>query len=229
MTDERGIGPLPVTPTAGSANNPALGGLLGIRAAGAVLGAILAAAAVFVAVRVDAFLVARPEDSPIAVVFGPNGIAGGDPLATVLVWAVGPVAAAVAGWLFASLAVRSVDGAGLWMGAATYVLAIGLAPLSLIPGAASQGLDAVRNVAAVPFLWMFAGAALGPLLGVCLIAGPVWATVLRRTVGGASGATSARTLPLWPIVLMAVAVFLGFVVVVALLGSLDNMGGGFID
>ena len=225
MTDEGQIGADSVAgPTAsvtvdGSSDRP-----IRLQLAGAVLGAILASVAVVVAVRVDGLLVADPLASPIATVFGDRGVAFGDPLGLLLVWLVGPLAAAVAGFGFAVTAARGVDGSGLWMGAATYVIAIGIAPLALVPQAVQDGTDLLRNLVVVPFLWLFAGAALGPLLAVCLIAGPIWAATLRLTSGGlAPAGTSIRSYPLLPIVILSVCVFLGWAVVMAIIGAVGEV------
>src|SRR6478672_11528878 len=225
MTDERQIGapsvagPAPAGPVEGSPDRP-----IGLKLAGALLGAILASVAIVVATRIDALLVADPLDSPIATVFGDRGIGVGDPVGLLLVWLVGPVAAAAAGFGFALAAARGVDGSGLWMGAATYVIAIGIAPLALVPQALEEGTDLLRNLGVVPFLWLFAGAALGPLLAVCLIAGPIWAATLRLTSGGlARGGPSIRSYPLLPIVILSVCVFLGWAVVMAMIGAIGEV------
>lgn len=217
MTEERGADPM---------SRPESGGVPP-RVAGGALGAILATVAIAIAVRVDALLVANSQDSVIAVVFGPNGIGGGEPLGTLLVWAVGPVAAFTGGWFFAAPAIGGAAGSGLWMGAATYVLAIVIAPIVFLPGAAAEGIDALRNLGAVPFLWLGAGAALGPLLGVCLLAGPVWAGILRRTIGGAvPHGASTRSLPIWPVIALAVLTFAAWAIVMSVLATTGN---GTID
>ena len=96
------------------------------------------------------------------------------------------------------------------MGALTYGGAILLAPIALAPGGPDDagGLTGlVGSFVAVPFLWMFGGAALAPLLAVCLTAGPLWATCLRLTTSGPGrgGRPSAASLPLWPIVALGAA------------------------
>ena len=232
MTDERGIGPMPSPATASGwldlVPGRAPGGL---RVAGALLAAILAALAIAIAAWADRALVTSGTESPIAVVFGPDGLAKGDPLATALVWAVGPIAAAISGFVFAGPAVRHVIGSGLWMGALTYVLAIVIAPVILLPDALRDGAGMfVRNLGVIPFVWMFAGVALGPLLLVCLLAGPIWATVLRLTTGGAArGGIATGSLPMWPVIALTVLVLLGFVIVVAAFGTIGAGGAGFVD
>jgi hypothetical protein len=216
MTEERGADP---TSRRDSGVPP--------RLAGGALGAILSTVAIAIAVRIDMLLVANPRDSVIAVVFGASGIGGGEPLGTLLVWAVGPVAAFIGGWFFAAPAIGGTAGSGLWMGAVTYVLSILIAPIVFVPGAAAEGIDALRNLGAVPFLWLGAGAALGPLLGVCLLAGPIWAGILRRTTGGAAlGHTSARSLPIWPVVALSVLTFAAWAIVMSVLAT---TGSGPID
>jgi hypothetical protein len=204
---------------------------LGLRVAGATLAAILAALAIAIAVWADRALVPSARDSPIGVVFGPDGIARGDPVAATLVWAVGPVAAAIAGFIFSASAVRLVDGSGLWMGALSYVVAIVIAPVVLVPDAVRDGVGPfVRNLGVVPFVWMLAGVALGPLLLVCLVAGPIWATILRLTTGGSGrGDASSGSLPVWPVIALTVLVLLGFAVVMAVFGAMGDVGGGIID
>jgi hypothetical protein len=230
MTQDRGIGPMPPPGIAESVPDAVGGsGLASTRLAGAVLGAILAAVAIVGAVRVDALLVANPEDSPIAIVFGPDGISRGEPLGALLVWSVGPVAALIAGWLLAVPASRGVDGSGLWMGTATYVLAIGIAPVVFLPSLVSEGIESLRSIGALPFVWLFAGAALAPLLAVCLVAGPIWATILRRTTGGHAGSgsgtrPSSRSLPVWPIAALTVLTFAGWAVGMAVLTASWNAG-----
>jgi hypothetical protein len=225
MTDEGQIGvPSLAGPAAPDAIDESSDRPIGLQLAGALLGAILASVAIVVAIRVDALLVAHPLDSPIATVFGDRGIGVGDPVGLVLVWLVGPLAAAVAGFRFALAAARGVDGSGLWMGAATYVIAIGIAPLTLVPQALAEGTDLLRNLGVVPFLWLFAGAALGPLLAVCLIAGPIWAATLRLTSSGlVRGGPSIRTYPLLPIVILSVCVFLGWAVVMAIIAAIGEV------
>ena len=225
MTDEGQIGtpsaagPAPAGAVEGSSDRP-----IRLQLTGAVIGAILASVAIVVATRVDALLVADPLDSPIAAVFGDRGIGVGDPVGVVLVRLVGPLAAAVAGFRFAPAAARGVDGSGLWMGAATYVIAIGIAPLTLVPQGLQEGTDLLRNLGVIPFLWLFAGAALGPLLAVCLIAGPIWAATLRLTSGGlARGGLSIRSYPLLPIVIFSVCVFLGWAVVMAMISAIGEV------
>jgi len=225
MTDEGQLGtpsvagPAPAGGVEGSSDRP-----IGLQLAGAALGAILASVAIGVAIRVDALLVADPLDSPIATVFGDGGVGAGDPVGLVLVRLVGTLAAAVAGFRFALAAARGVDGSGLWMGAATYVIAIGIAPLTLVPQALAEGTDLLRNLGVVPFLWLFAGTALGPLLAVCLIAGPIWAATLRLTSGGlARGGPSIRSYPLLPIVILSVCVFLGWAVVMAMISAIGEV------
>lgn len=227
MTEHgRGIGPMPPAGVEGSAATSApSAGLLGLRTAGALLGAIIAAVAETAAARLDA-LVADPLDSPIAVVFGPDGIGHGEPLGSLLVWAVGPIAAAVAGGIFAVAAARRVDGAGLWMGATTYVLAIGLSPATLLPEMARVAGPALSSLAGLPFLWLAAGAALAPLLAVCLVAGPIWAVALRALTGGALRGWSHRTLPIWPVVALAVLTLVGWILVTA---ALHVVGTEVID
>ncbi len=232
MTDERGIGPMPGAGTARSWLDLVPGHApRGLRVAGATLAAIIAAAAMAIAVWADRVLVPTSTGSPIGIVFGPDGLSSGDPLVTALVWAVGPVGAAIAGFVFAAPAVRFVDGSGLWMGALTYVVAIVLAPVVLVPSALGDGLGmVVRNLGVIPFTWIFAGVALGPLLLVCLVAGPIWATVLRLTTGGVRGAgMSSSSLPIWPVIALTVLVLLGFVVVLAVFGVVGNLGGEFVD
>jgi hypothetical protein len=232
MTDERGIGPLPVPGATSSRPSLVPGeGPLGLRLAGAALGAILAALAIAITVRLDALVWPISDASPIGVVFGPDGLAKGQPIATVLVWAVGPVAAAIAGFVFAGPATRHVDGSGLWMGSLTYLSAILIAPVVLIPDALRDGAGMfLRNLGVIPFVWMFAGVALGPLLVVCLVAGPIWATVLRLTTGGpARGGPSAGSLPIWPVVALTVLVLLGFAIVIAAFGAIGGPGGALVD
>jgi hypothetical protein len=224
MTDEPAIGPLPTTgpPPAGAVDESS-GDATRIRLSGSILAAILAAIAIGIAVRVDGILVADPLDSPIATVFGERGIAFGDPFGQLLVWMAGPLAAAIAGFVFAPAAARGVFGSGLWMGAATYVVAIAIAPLALVPSAIQDGIDVTRDLFSIPLLWLFAGAALGPLLAVCLIAGPIWAATVRLTLRGpVRGGAPTRTYPLLPIVILGVSVLLGWAIVMAILGAVGN-------
>jgi hypothetical protein len=196
------------------------------RLLGAALGLVLATAAIVIAVRIDAVVSANPLESPIAAVFGEQGIGRGDPVGTFLVWAVAPTAAAIAGFVFGVPAIRRVDGSGLWMGSATYVIAIGIAPITLLPQASHDGIDLSRDLAVVPFLWLLSGAALGPLLAVCLIAGPVWAHLVRVVAAGrADVGASPRTLPLWPVVALVVCVLFGWAIVMALLGAVGTAPG----
>ena len=206
---------------------PAASQVMRTRLIGAGLAAILALLATLVAVRIDALVYPDPLDSPIATVFGPTGIAGTDATSMFLVWAVAPLAAAIAGVVFAVPAAGRVARTGLWMGCATYVIAILISPiaLALAPEGRETSVDLGLGLIMLGFLWVAAGALLAPLLGVCLVAGTIWATLLRRVVGAPPIAGPLAALPLWPVVALGVSAIFGWTIIMAMFGAMSGATG----
>lgn len=198
------------------------------RLAGALIGAVLAgillAAFIWFAPSID-----RAELRGFGLVFGPDGILQERSSARIATLLVGMLSAAIAGWVLSVPAIRSVDWTGLWMGSVTYGLAILLSPI--VVAVATNNLSfSVREITprlvATPFVTLAAGFILAPLLGVCLVAGPAWASLLRIAIRPAgTGAAASRSLPIWPIVAGTLVVFAGWGVIWAMAANLELAPG----
>ncbi len=219
--------------------------LLVSRLVGGVLGFLVAAPAVALAVLLGAVagpVAANTTTFPPDVLEGPaalasvafvgpayvfdlHGFAGGNALGLTIAWLVGPIAAAVCGVVVAPSAARAVGSAGLWMGCLTYLAAIAISPLVAVPAAVAESpVQLPAGFEVVPFLWLIAIAALAPIFVVCLIAGPIWAIAVRRTLLILNRAVrpSPVSLPAWPVVLGGILVFLGYAVFTSLAGFMSG-------
>jgi hypothetical protein len=224
--DERPIGeaaPNPWVAEARSDPRP-LGALLGMALALSILVALYA-----IGRRLDpqaAFL--------LEPVFGRDGITHGQATALLVAWATGPVAAGIAGWVMAKRAAGEVAWAGAWMGAITYVLAIAIAPLSVVVAAIGDraGTDIASALGEVPILWVLGGVILAPLAIACIISGMVWAATLRLVRGPAGrrppGSIPAG-LPGAPLLAVGVLLGLAWVVLMSMFSTIGAIGPGGID
>jgi hypothetical protein len=216
------------------------------RLVGAVLGFLFAVPAVALAAVVAAASTPPPGSATVspdvvqgaadsvaaafaglAFVFAPDGFAGGSAIGLAIALLAGPIAAAVMGAFVAPSAARAVTSSGLWMGCLTYLGAIAIAPLAAAPAAVGTSGDLASAVPVIPVLWLVAIAALAPAFVVCLIAGPLWAIALRRTLATLhrSAPPSPASLPIWPVILGGTLVFLGWAAFASLIGSLSGLGG----
>lgn len=211
------------------------------RSMGATLGAVLGLAAMAGLYELSAV----PEVEAVLhvrLILGPGGY-DEVPFSAVLAWTVAPVAAAIAGWFNAARALGGRRWAGVWMGYATYGVAIVIAPFVIyaLPSLtmfapsdlASMAKSTADLAAGSVMLVILSGIILAPLLLVCASLGALWARVLRAVLGATptSGEDSppAASGP----VLLAIAIVLGILwsgIAVTLIGSGGLFGGGeFID
>jgi hypothetical protein len=197
---------------------------------GAVLGAVIAFAAIAASVAVEAASRGSGDGIGLRHAFDLHGVAGGQVAGLAIAWLVGPVAAAIAGAALAGLAIRGVDGSGLWMGAVTYGGAIVLSPLAALPVSLTTRPTVDRILASavqlVP-IWATAAVALTPLFFVCLVAGPAWAATLRAVAPERPApAQDPRSLPIWPLVCAAVLLSLGWLIFLSVLQVATEFGLG---
>jgi hypothetical protein len=210
-----------------------------VRSMGATLGAVLGLLAMG-ALYVAATIPAVESVTHIRAILDPDGFFGIG--AALLPWAVAPIAAALAGFLFAGRTMAGHHWAGVAMGFLTYVIGVVIAPLAVVgptwvggdpsfgsePGVAEM-LGSV--VFGLPALSAIAGIVLAPLLLVCGMAGIVWAFGLRAilTAGGATvGETDQRAVD--GRILVAIAILLGIGWLIIGFPMLTLMGDpGFVD
>lgn len=207
------------------------------RTFGAVVGAGLASVvmaglyAVTAIPALDSVLLVR-------TIFDPGGLesAGGPPI----VWAVAPVAGALAGWLVAPRALAGDRWSGSAMGILTYAVAVLIGPLAVFGANSANGgggdpgpiMQFVGLVAGSLFFAVIGAVVLLPLSVVCIGGGTLWAVVFRGMVEASGGLGAA--LPSKPfqarafVVLFAIGLVAWMMVAVPLLGLFSD-GGAFVD
>jgi hypothetical protein len=120
----------------------------------------------------------------IRFVLGANGFLVPGTLGLVLVWATGPVAAALSGSLLAVRCANRERWVGVLMGTATYFIALLLGAIVFELTPAIQGntarIDAIGSIVSAPLDAAIASVVLVPLLVCCIGAGAVWGWTVRR-------------------------------------------------
>jgi hypothetical protein len=208
-----------------------------VRPIGAILGASLAAG-----LLAGLYLLAESQQVEsllhVRFMFGPDGLlAFGGSVLVVLAALVGPLAAALSGWLVAPIAARGVKWVGGWMGTITFGLAIvaGCALPSLgaaIGGTESWGESILGAIVGAPMMAVPVSIILAPLLACCLMAGAAWSWAMRTFVSDPTPSSSTeleRTELLGRGLLLIVGlVGLGWLVFSLMFPTMWT-GGGFVD
>jgi hypothetical protein len=147
----------------------------------------------------------------------------------VLLWAIAPIAAAIAAWPWAPRAVDRVSWTGTAMGTSTYVIACLLGVLMEV-GAAMRTIpfDLSGAVLSIGFGVAFALPALYPLLIVCIGSGIAWSAVIGRLMPSTDVATPRDSAipPLVGGILVLLGV--GWLAVVWILGTTAGVHPGSV-
>jgi hypothetical protein len=159
-------------------------------------GAIVSAGLAFVVMAGLYAATAIPAlDSVLLVrtIFDPGGpgSAGGPPF----VWAVAPLAGALAGWLVAPRALAGDRWSGSAMGVVTYAVAVVIGPFAVfgpsvmtVGGRDPSAIDQVAELVVASIMFGLLGAVvLLPLLVACIASGALWAVLFRRLVEASGG------------------------------------------
>ena len=128
---------------------------------------------------------------------------GRSDLAGALLWSVAPVSAALAATLMTPRAIAADRWTGAVMGGVTYALACAIGPAIAIGVMMSQVgfsdpsmVDPIGSAMSIGFAVGIAAVVFYPLLLVCLVAGEIWAMILRAVGRSWLGITGPGSRPL---------------------------------